>query len=168
VTAPGGQTVAPGDTRKISVKMSTVAYTSDLHKEIKIETNDPNSSLLTLTMNAKVFAAMKVSPMVVTFGRIPQNQTVTREFTVENRGKKPLKVSKINVSAAPQTSLAVTPDEPFILKSGESRKFTVKLSTGTAVGFLDSSIVLETDNPFMKQKRIFMSAEVKEGQAPAQ
>jgi hypothetical protein len=160
--------VAPGETRKIHVKMSTLAYTSDLHKDIKVETNDPAVPLITLTMRAHVFAALKVTPSVINFGRMQQNQTATREITVENQGKSPFKVTKITASAAPQSSLTVAPEEPFALKPGESRKLTVKISTGMSVGFLDSSLVLETDIPYLPQKRLFVHLEVKEGKGAAQ
>lgn len=161
MTAPGGQTVAPGETKKIIVKMSTHSYTSNLHKEIKIETNDPGASLITLTMKAQVFVSVKVLPTVLNFGRVSQNQTAAKEVTVTNAGKKPFKVTRILTSPATKSSLAVAPDEPFTLKPGESRKLTVKLSTGAAEGFLDSSLTLETDLPYFKEKRIFMHAEVK-------
>lgn len=162
MTAPGGQTVAPGETRKIVVKMSTHAYTSEIFKEIKVETNDPAAPLLTLTMKGRVFESMKVYPRLINFGRMMQNQTSTKDITVENAGKKPFKVTKITTASDTQSMLSVTPDEPFTLKPGESRKLQVKISTGTALGFLDDSITLDTDLPNLPQKKIFMHVEVRD------
>jgi hypothetical protein len=148
--------------------MSTHAYTSELFKEIKVETNDPNASLITLTMKARVVEAMRVTPRIVNFGRIGQNQAESREITVENTGKKAFKVTKITASAPSQTTLTVTPNDPFSLKPGESRKLVVKLSTGNATGFLDDSVTLETDLPNLPQKKIYMHVEVRDKQKTGQ
>jgi hypothetical protein len=154
--------VAPGETRKILVKMNTHAYTSDIHKEIKVETNDPNASLITLIVKGKAFETLKVSPRIINFGRMQQNQTATKEVLVENASKKPFKVTKITTASANPSLLTVTPGEPFTLKPGESRKLEVKISTGTAVGYLDDSVTLETDIPYLQQKKVYMHVEVRD------
>jgi hypothetical protein len=154
--------VAPGETKKIVVKMNTHAWTSDLLKEIKVETNDPNMSLLTLTMKAHVFEALKVSPRALNFGLMQPNQTLTKDITVENNGKKPIKITRIFAASEPQSGFTVTPDEPFTLKPGESRKLTVKMSAGTTTGFQDNTLTLETDIPYLPQKKIYTHVEVRD------
>lgn len=143
------------------VKVSTQAYTAELNKDIKVETNDPANPLLTLTVKARVFEAVKVSPRLVNFGKMSQNQTGTRDITVENRGKKPLRITRIAPSSSPQSKLTVIPGEPFTLKPGETRKLTLKLDSGTAVGFLNDNVVLETDVPYLPQKKVYVSVEIK-------
>ena len=120
--------MAPGETRKILVKINTHAFTSDVSKEIKVETNDPNAPLLTLTVKGKVFEALKVSPRIINFGRLLQNQSATKEVTLENSSKKPVRITKIGTVSANPALVTVTPGEPFTLKPGESRKLEEDLA----------------------------------------
>jgi len=158
--------VAPGETGKILVKMSTQAHTSEISKEIKVETNDPSAPLITLNLKARVFEAMRVSPRVINFGRMAQRQSETREILVENSGKKPFRVKKIVAIPASKSpnAVSVSPGEPFALRPGEGRKLAINFSTGTAPGFFSENLILETDIPYLQQKKIYLHVEVKNTQ----
>lgn len=140
------------------MKMSTYAYTSDLFKEIKIETNDPKADLIVLTMKARVFETLKVSPRLVNFGMVPQGQSESRELIVANVSKKPLKITKIE--ATPSELFAVS-SEPFTLKPGQSRKIDVKFSPGSSDGVVGGNVILETDLSYLTKKTIHVRAEVR-------
>ena len=138
--------------------MSTYAYTANLFKEIKIETNDPKEGLIVLTMKARVFETLKVSPRLVNFGTILQGRSESREVIVENVSKKPLKITKIE--ATPPELFAV-PSDPFNLKPGQSRKIDIRFSPGQSDGFVGGNVNLETDLSYLPKKTIHVRAEVR-------
>lgn len=140
------------------MKISTAAYTSDLIKEIKIETNDPNAGLIVLTMKAKVTETLKVDPRLMNFGRMRQGQTANREITVENMSKGPIRIT--GLKATPENLLTVQPSEPFLLKPGQTRKLTVKISTGSSSGFVGGYVNLETNLDYLPKKTIHVRVEV--------
>ncbi|HNY65969.1 MAG TPA: DUF1573 domain-containing protein [Deltaproteobacteria bacterium] len=146
--------------------MSTSAYRADLFKEIKVDTNDPGTPLVTLTLKAQVFEFIKVLPRTISFGKMLQGQTATREIKVENVGKKPFRITRVSTEAS--SLLTVTPAEAFTLKPGESRKLSVKVATGSAVGFIFENVTLDTDLSYLPQKKIYVNVEVKEKQDKAQ
>jgi len=138
--------------------MSTYSYTSNLFKEIKVETNDPKADLIVLTMKAGVFETLKVSPRLVNFGTVLQGKTETREVTVQNVSKKPLKITK--VEATPSELLTVAPD-PFTLKPGQSVKLGIQLTPGASDGYIGGNVSLETDLSYLPRKTIHVRAAIK-------
>lgn len=138
--------------------MSTAAYTSDLFKEIKVETNDPKSDLIILTMKAKVTETLKVNPRIMNFGRMQQAQTATRMITVENTSKSPIKITKLE--AEPANVFAVQPSGPFVLEKNQSRRLKVKVSTGSSSGFVGGHVNLETDLEHLPKKTVYVRVEV--------
>lgn len=138
--------------------MSTYAYTSTLNKEIKIETNDPKADLIVLTMKATVFETLKVTPRLLNFGRLTQGQSRSMEIVIENVSKKPVKITKIE--ATPADLLSTGTSEPFALKPGQSKTIDVKMSTGSANGFVGGSLNLETDLSYLRKKTIHARAEI--------
>jgi uncharacterized membrane protein len=160
VTAPGGQTVAPGETRKILVKISTGGHGGELVKDIKVETNDPKNALISLIVKVRIFEPLKVSPRIINFGKMLPGQTATREILLENPGKKPLKVSRITGESPAPSKISASPEGPFTLKPGENRKIEVKIFTGATRGHLDCHVTLETDIPSLPQKKMYVHVEV--------
>lgn len=144
--------------------MSTQGYTSDLHKEIKIEMNDPSTDLVVLTMKARVFEALRISPRTLNFGKLLQGQAGLREIVVRNMGKKAVKVTKVEVS--PRDRLQLSPEEPFALKPGEEKKMTVKLDSGSKDGYVRGFVSFQTDLEYVPVKTVQVFAEVKENQSP--
>lgn len=145
--------------------MSTAAYTSSLLKEIKVETSDPKANLIVLTMKAKVFETLKVNPRLVNFGRMQQGQNSSREITVENVSKDPIKITRLE--ATPPHLFAIEPSEPFTLRPGQTRKVNLKISTGSSSGFVGGHATLETNLDYLPKKTIHMRVEVKAKQESA-
>ncbi len=138
--------------------MTTGAYTGNLDKEIKVETNDPKADLIVLSMKARVAEMLKVNPRLVNFGRMVKGQTANREITVENVSKRPIKITRLEVT--PENLLAVRPADPFLLKPGEARKLTIVISTGSSSGFVGGSVSLETNLEYLPKKTVHVRVEV--------
>ena len=131
-----------------------------------METNDPEASLVTFTLKAKVVEVLKLAPRLVNFGKILQNQTSVREVVCENLGKDPVRV--LSVEAKPPTLLSLGEQEPFVLNPGQSRKIAVKLSSGSYEGYVHGYVRIKTDLEFLPEKVVRVRADVKKKQDAGQ
>jgi hypothetical protein len=141
------------------VEMSTRSYTNELIKQIKVETNDPEANIITLTMKAKVVEVLKITPRMVNFGKMLQDETSIREIAVENQGKAPVRI--LSIEAMPPTLLSVGQAEPFTLNPGQKRKLDLKISSGSSEGFVSGYVNMETDLEHLQKRTIRVRAEVK-------
>jgi len=171
ITAPGGQVlesrgqnIEPGGSQKIVVSMSSKGYTRSLNKQIKIQTNDPEAGLVILTMEAKVREVLSVVPHLVNFGKVYQGSTHTRELKIKNTGKDPIAISQI--TAKPDTMIAISPAEPFTLNPGEEKQFELTFHPGTSKGHTGGYISLTTDIEYLQNKVIRVRAQVVEEKKP--
>ena len=131
-----------------------------------METNDPEASLVTFTLKAKVVEVLKLAPRLVNFGKILQNQTSVREVVCENLGKDPVRV--LSVEAKPPTLLSLGEQGLFVLKPGQSRKIAVKLSSGSYEGYVHGYVRIKTDLEFLPEKVVRVRADVKKKQDAGQ
>ncbi len=140
--------------------MSTYAYTADLYKEIKIETNDTNNSIVVLAMRAKVFEMLKASPRLMNFGRMGQDKTESKILSLKNVSKKSFKITKLD-SSNPGL-ISVSPTDPFMLRAGETKNLVITMSIGKSTGFVGGFIEISTDLPYLARKTVQVRAEVAE------
>ncbi len=148
------------------MRISTRSYTSQVFKNIRVETNDPESGLVTFTLKAQVVETFKVAPRLVNFGKILQNQTSVRELVCENRGGKPVRI--LSVETKPPTLLSLGEQAPFVLNPGQSRKIAVKLSSGSSEGYVHGYVRFKTDLEFLPEKVVRVRADVKKQQDTGQ
>ncbi len=151
---------------KIEVKISTGSYTNEILKNIRVETNDPEADLVTFTLKAQVVEILKVTPRLVNFGKIPQNDTSVREIVCENKGEGPVRI--LSIEAKPPTLLSLREQEPFVLNPGQSRKIAVKLSSGSSEGYVHGYVRFTTDLEFLPEKVVRVRADVKKQQDTGQ
>ena len=171
ITAPGGQGIAsrgqniePGGTFKVVVSMSTRGYTKTLNKDIKIQTTDPQAGLVKLTMKAKIREVLRVAPRMVNFGKVKKGTTHTQALTVKNMGKEPIAIKEI--SARPDTMVAISPARAFTLNPGEERQFELTFNSGTSKGYTGGYVNLFTDIEYLPRKVIRVRAQVVEEKKP--
>ncbi|HPW68886.1 MAG: hypothetical protein WDA72_09490 [Desulfomonilia bacterium] len=148
------------------MKISTRSYTSQVLKHIRVETNDPEAGLVTLTLKAQIVEILKVTPRLVNFGKMLQNQTSVRELLCENQGKDPVRI--LSVEAKPPALLSLGEQEPFVLNPGQSRKIAMKLSSGSSEGYVHGYVMLKTDLEFLPEKVVRVRADVKKQQGIGQ
>jgi hypothetical protein len=140
--------------------MSTRAYTGEIHKQIRVRTNDPRKDLVTFTLKAKVVEALKFTPRMVNFGKIPQNETIVREIGIENFGKEPVRI--LSADAKPPSLLSLDFTGPFVLEPGQKKAFGLTLSSGTSRGIVHGHVRFETDLKELPSKVVRVRAEVKD------
>lgn len=167
ITAPGGQNlesrdknIDPGQKQKILVSISTRGYTKTLNKKIKIQTNDPDSSTVILTMRAKILEMLSVNPKMINLGKVFQGSSHKREFTVINKGKENISITRITTK--PDSLVSVDPKEPFVLKPGDGKKFKLMFNSGMSKGHTGGYVSLETDLEYLPKKIIRVRAQVAE------
>ncbi|MFY9113299.1 MAG: hypothetical protein WAP34_15330 [Desulfomonilia bacterium] len=140
--------------------MSTAAYTGEINKQIRVNTNDPRKERVTFTLKAKVVEVLKVTPRTVNFGKIPQNGTFVCKIDIENLGKEPLKV--VSADAKPPALLSLDFTEPFVLEPGQKKTLGITLSSGTSRGIVHGYVRFETDLKDLPGKVVRVRAEVKD------
>lgn len=123
VTAPGGQDIAPGGSQKVLVSLSTRYFKETLLKVIEIETNDPATPHVSLTMKAAITEILSLSPLEVNFGNIKPGTESKRLITITNKGKVPMTVSKVTTSPA----MVLSASQPSETKLAPGKSCTVEL-----------------------------------------
>lgn len=121
VTAPGGQDIAPGGSQRVVVSISTHHFRDSLLKVIEIQTTDPETPLVSLTMKAKIIEIVSIVPKDINFGDVKPGSMNKREITITNKSKETVTITKI--SANPSAILMVSQQGEVKLEPGKSFTF---------------------------------------------
>jgi hypothetical protein len=100
------------------VSISTHHFRDSLLKVIEIQTTDPETPLVSLTMKAKIIEIVSVVPKDINFGDVKPGSMNKREITITNKSKEPVTITKI--SANPSTILTVSQQGEVKLEPGKS------------------------------------------------
>jgi len=146
------------------VGISTRGYTKTLSKQIKIRTNDRDAGTVILTMNARILEILSVDPPFVNLGKMAPGTIQGREVTVLNKGKDPVSISRI--TARPESTIGISPEQAFTLKPGEARKFEITFNSGALRGHAGGYVTLDTDLEYLPKKIIRVRAQVVEKKEP--
>ncbi len=144
--------------------MSTQGYSKTLNKKIKIQTNDPDTGLVTLTMSAQILELLSVSPRMVDFGKVLKGSVHTRELTIANTGREAIAIT--GVTAKPDTLIAIAPAGPFTLGPGEEQRLALTLTTGSSKGHTGGYVSIETTMEYLQKKIVRVRAQVVEKNTP--
>jgi hypothetical protein len=158
VSAPGGPLVKPGTSCTITAEIAatvTKSYEGAFKKVINIETNDPQTPLVSLTVTAYIYAPLQVEPRSlvldgVTLGSPPRGQ----EFLIRNRSPQPITITQIAVSPAGFATIAPQGDKSIVLKPGQALKLAVTFSPTLPLGYNYGRVTLHTDWQKLPEKAI--------------
>jgi len=100
------------------VSISTRHFRDSLLKVIEIQTTDPVTPLVSLTMKAKIIEIVSVVPKDINFGDVRPGSMYKREITITNKSKEPVAITKIN--AKPAMILTVSQQGEVKLAPGKS------------------------------------------------
>jgi hypothetical protein len=84
-----------------------------------------------------------VEPLEFDFGKALQNKTLTKEFSIRNFGSVDLKIDNVTTSCG---CTAAIPGEK-VIKPGGSTPLHVELQTRSAVGKIERTILVRSDDP---------------------
>jgi hypothetical protein len=151
--------IKPGKSDVIKVSIPTVNSRGNYKREIKIETNDPNSKEVVITITANINEILSIAPPYIDFGRPITGSKLTREFTITNNGKDNITI--LSVSVNPAGAALINPVlKKTVLKPGEMKKLELKLTPPNKSGYFQGQVIVSTDIRNLKEKRIFFGAEI--------
>ncbi|MCK7469009.1 MAG: hypothetical protein MZU91_13360 [Desulfosudis oleivorans] len=89
--------ISPGKTQKVVVNIPTkYIKTKDLYtKNVEVETNDPDASVVKLAMRLRVVEILAITPAQVNFGKVKPGSTSRQEITILNKGKDTITLTRI-------------------------------------------------------------------------
>lgn len=158
MSAPGGPQVKPGESRAIMVDVTTDTWEGGLKRVILVETNDPQSPVLNLTVTAHIYTLLQVEPKFIDFGDTRPGSVQQREILVRNRWQKPVTLTQLTVDPVGMASL--NPPRVPPLKPETSTKLILTLSPGAYSGPIYGNVTFETDWKNLPRKTIRFRAHV--------
>jgi Protein of unknown function (DUF1573) len=97
-----------------------------------------------------------VEPLEFDFGKALQNKTLTKEFSIRNFGSVDLKIDNVTTSCG---CTAAIPGEK-VIKPGGSTPLHVELQTRSAVGKIERTILVRSDDPSTSVFEVKVKADV--------
>ena len=141
---PSGR-VRAGESRAIAIRFAPAGLSGgDYHADLRVESNDPDSSLIHVPVHLHVTGApdLRVSPGALAFGDVYVGARPTRTLTVSNRGSDDLRVGAITVSDS-----ALTPDTPSFSLAQLEHRAVVMTWAPADTGTLSGAIELLSNDP---------------------
>ncbi|MBT0662812.1 DUF1573 domain-containing protein [Geobacter pelophilus] len=135
--------VNPGKTSEIKVTFNSANFFGNVSKTIAVESNDPTTPVITLTLAGNIIEELAVKPKQLNLGQVKPDVAVTNYVTVENRGSKTVKLTAVKT---PMPQLSIKTDKTM-LKPGESARISVTITPRQDDRMLSGYITIATDNP---------------------
>lgn len=157
MTAPGGQEIAPGESQKVVVSMSTRYFRGSLLKNIQIETSDPETPLVTLIMKAKIQEVVSVTPAEIDFGTVKVGSKSKHTVVIANKGKVPVVIS--NISPSPAGNITLSSQGEMKIGPGKTASFDVSFQP-TEVNDYFFGVINLTAGPDNIPKNVRIKAQV--------
>lgn len=136
-------TIPPGKTGEIKATFNSTNFSGAMTKTISVDTNDPKTPTVTLTMKGMVTSDLQITPKQLNFGQVKIGKTETQSVIIENHGRKPLKILSVK-TPMPQVSLR---NDKQTLKRGESAKVEVSVTPRSQDRILSGYLTISTDHP---------------------
>jgi len=106
---------------------------------------------------------ISVDPAEVSFGKASQNKTLTKEFTIHNTGKEDLIIQDVSTSCG--CTAAVLGEKT--VKPGGTTPMKVELQTRTAVGKIERTVVIRSNDTANHALVVKIQADVAADAPPA-
>jgi hypothetical protein len=103
-----------------------------------------------------------VEPLEFDFGKALQNKTLTKEFAIRNFGSTDLKIDNVTTSCGCTAALV----GEKVVKPGGSTPLKVELQTRSAVGKIERTVLVRSDDPTTAVLEVKVKADVM-AEAPA-
>gem|GEM_PF-5648380 len=144
---PGRDSIAPADSARLSISLSTDTALGNYHDTVKIYSSRNDTSLI---MQAEVALGpqMDISADTLNFGRVaPQTGLTTLACFIKNTGDAPLRVDPFNTHQPPFLIQAEgwNPSSDAIPPS-DSARIEVTLSSDTLTGYYHHNLQIHTNN----------------------
>jgi hypothetical protein len=135
--------VQPGKSSEIKVTFNSANFSGPINKTIAVESNDPATPVLTLTITGTVTEEIAVIPKQLNFGQVKPDVMKAIPLSIENKGKRVLKVLSVK-TPMPQVTYKVEKNQ---VKPGESTVISVSVTPRPDDRILSGYITIITDDP---------------------
>jgi len=140
------RTVGPGQTTEITATLNLKGRTGPQTKPMTVYSNDPRQPSYQLTLKGNAVTEVTVTPTALSFGRLQEGQSVTKEIKII--AQNPIKIK--SVVAANQS---VT-HELQVLKPGTEFLLRVTNKNNLQPGRISDTITITSDSPKSPTQRI--------------
>jgi len=160
VVTPSKKDFAPGEQGIIKVVFNSLRYRDRVSKHIYVDTNDPVTPRVILTMTGVVKVELEVTPTGVYTGRLKVGDSIERIVTIT-----PVEVKSFRILEVKSDHPALTAEaQPMADKPGA---YQVKIRFGPVEKpeRINAKVIIRTDLPHTKELSISVFGRVQEGEA---
>lgn len=139
--------VPPGEETKITANFNTARRPGEVTKTIGVESNDPVTPNLVLTLRGKVISAVMMEPRVFQFDKVLAGSNAEKKVTLRAT-KEDFHVTSVNCTLE---SVKVESRE---VEAGRVYDIVATLQETPAPGALSGVVTIQTDHPKAKELKI--------------
>ncbi len=90
------QSIAPGDSGKLSITFNTQGYNGKATKQVYLTSNDTSQTKTTINFSINVLNILNMEPKFFSFDNSKIDSTYTKTITISNPSKEPIKILSVN------------------------------------------------------------------------
>ena len=141
--------IPPGGEGKITLKINTKGYDGKFRRAARVYTNDPSSSMETLTLEVFVKTPIQVSPRSV-YIQGKATETLTRFVDIKGDPAKPLKIQVADFTLSQRLTYSIEEISP-------GKRFRINFTTiPNVAGHYRGRLLLKTNYPEKPELAIFV------------
>jgi hypothetical protein len=148
--------LAAGKTGQIEAKINTSSLTGPVEKRITINSNDPRSAEVTLTIKAVIEPEIGISDSQIVFDNVPMGKEVTKEIILTTPAGKAIKV----LSASSKNPDITTKLDPVSGGNGKKWRLIAAHKANAKPGHFFGQIVVKTDSRLTPEFSIYVRGAV--------
>ncbi|TVM00276.1 MAG: hypothetical protein CV087_15025 [Candidatus Brocadia sp. WS118] len=139
---------------EIQVKFNPGRYVGKVSKSVTVNSNDPKSSSVKLTITGEVIEEISVNPRQINFGIVKKGDSCTRNVEIKTIPELKIEIKKVE---SPNPYIAITENKTDL---NSTRRFEVTLRNYDYVGKLSGIIFIYTSSSKQERLDIPFSGEI--------
>ena len=136
--------IAPGGTGKIQVNFNSRGYRGRVHHVVYVSTNDPTTRKIILKIHGHVQLDILIQPTNVYAGFKNRTEEHSRDITITNQGKKPIKILEITFQQ-PEITIESTGEQT--IEPGAKLQVPIKMHFPEKGNRFVGNVSFRTDHP---------------------
>jgi len=160
---PSQDIIAPGAEASIRARLDLRGRNGYQQKSITVESNDPQTPNLILTLKGNAIQPLRAQPSSLFFGRISSTGERSRTFDIIS-GQGPIQIVSTRTD---NPNLLVTPIESEPGSDGTTHRFQLTIDPSLPEGNVNGSVFVKTDMPNQPEVSIPVAAYIAAAPEPA-
>jgi len=160
VVTPSKKDFAPGEQGTIKVVFNAARYRDRVSKHIYVDTNDPVTPRVILTMTGVVKVEVEVTPTGIYTGRLKVGDSIERIVTIT-----PVEVKSFNILGVKSDHPALTAEAQAAPDKPGAYQIKVRFGPVAKPERINAKVVIRTDLPHTKELSISVFGRVQEEEA---